>query len=538
MSSEWNEPGAGATWQNAGSLDWDDSYEEIPSLSFEENEIEEDDIEQGDIPATHSPPPSAEEEPALDELVEPFATKFEAFQEFGRHLLPVLIPLLLGGLTFLFVLPFALRNQAYVHADYLWIIGLIIVALAILQGTILAYTDINDVFWLLAIAVGFCLFALVGFFAIFGPLVAAIVFVLLAIVGIVAIRSYIHPVPEGTVDVVYAFGKYSRTLYPGANFLLPWERVESHLPAREIIWTSPEQVVQVSHNQDVHLKAMLSYQLVPEDAHLVVVELPAGKWEEHIHDLFCTLLQAAAGKLSADDFLLWPQPARSNQRSEANFGHLDEESPHREFLNNLLFQQMRDKVALWGVQINWVQIRDVILTPHASPTVQREPVAPEVAGNAGNTTGTATASMPSFQSGFSSMNAGIDNDITEKMDFVPPAASPAGMPPQGNEPPVPTKLPSEEVLIQAYKQVQEGKIRSPEAIRSIAAKFQAVAADSEASQKVSFDAALAARALYERAALYERHGHGRGSSDETPPISMPGERTPRPPKEENLTSGG
>jgi KAP family P-loop domain len=66
-----------------------------------------------------------------------------------------------------------------------------------------------------------------------------------------------------------------------------------------------------------------------------------------------------------------------------------------------------------------------------------------------------------------------------------------------------TKLPKEEVLKNAYKQIQAGMITSPDVIRSMAANFRAIANDPEASQNVSFDAAQAARTLYDRAKLIE-----------------------------------
>ncbi|HEX3639757.1 MAG TPA: hypothetical protein VHV10_00555, partial [Ktedonobacteraceae bacterium] len=71
------------------------------------------------------------------------------------------------------------------------------------------------------------------------------------------------------------------------------------------------------------------------------------------------------------------------------------------------------------------------------------------------------------------------------------------------EPARPIQIPKEEILIKAYKEVQNGKITDPESIRSIAATFEAVARDSQASQSVSFDAERAAKNLYKQAHKYE-----------------------------------
>ena len=65
------------------------------------------------------------------------------------------------------------------------------------------------------------------------------------------------------------------------------------------------------------------------------------------------------------------------------------------------------------------------------------------------------------------------------------------------------RIPNEAILIKAYQEVQNDKITDPEAIRSIAATFEAVAQDSQASQSVSFDAKQAAKILHKRAREYE-----------------------------------
>lgn len=108
---------------------------------------------------------------------------------------------------------------------------------------VLYYAGANNVFWLLGVITGFFLFMLVGCFVIFGPWPTGILLAVLIILAIVAGRFYMRPVPEGTVDIVYAFSKYTRTLYPGLNFVLPWEWVDTRLQTREQQWTCPEQAI-------------------------------------------------------------------------------------------------------------------------------------------------------------------------------------------------------------------------------------------------------------------------------------------------------
>src|SRR6266567_4779360 len=100
MSREWKEPNA--TRQNPNDLSWDDlPQEDAPPFSYEEDEV-----------ATISNPPAMPPEDfAMDESLEPepepFITRSEALRNFGQQISPILVPLLFGGLTFLFILPLA-----------------------------------------------------------------------------------------------------------------------------------------------------------------------------------------------------------------------------------------------------------------------------------------------------------------------------------------------------------------------------------------------------------------------------------------------
>jgi hypothetical protein len=92
----------------------------------------------------------------------------------------------------------------------------------------------------------------------------------------------------------------------------------------------------------------------------------------------------------------------------------------------------------------------------------------------------------------------------------------------------------EEVLIKAYKEVQNGNVTDPETIRRLALKFDAIARDPHASQTVSFDAARAALNLYRQATRYEEISGEQGFHDEAtkPDWSM------RRASDENLMAGG
>ena len=151
-----------------------------------------------------------------------------------------------------------------------------------------------------------------------------------------------------------------RTLSLGFNILLPWEKVSTQLNVEEVQWISYPQVVQLSRLRDVRLRAVISYQLLPEDAYLAVT--PVRDWEESLRTLFQTVLQEAAANAKPNNFLIWPPDVQQQPGDDDFTGGF----VRRDQINKQYQQSMSDKVALWGVQVNWVSIRDIELLPHGS----------------------------------------------------------------------------------------------------------------------------------------------------------------------------
>ena len=481
MSREWKE--SNAAWQTSHVEPWEGELEENITAQLYEQSDPSTDLDLSSALDLASPR-------------EPFFSRFEALQQFGQQISPIVIPLVFGGMTFLFILSLFRTHFSYLHSNLLWPIALFLIALAVLQGMVLYYAGANNVFWLLGVITGFFLFMLVGCFVIFGPWPTGILLAVLIILAIVAGRFYMRPVPEGTVDIVYAFSKYTRTLYPGLNFVLPWEWVDTRLQTREQQWTCPEQAIQVSRTEDIHLKATISYQLMPEDAHLAIVQV--DNWEENLHDLFTATLQDVCGKLQPEDFMAWLERPRQNSNLFLR-SYEDEDTSRWEPINNGVFQRMRDRVALWGVLINWVQVRDITLTPHASV-------------NSGSTASAqpsmSAKSQPQAPTATKQAAAEVRDSAKRATPPPQPASAEPAAPAQPVTPPASApaagKLLKEEILITAYNQIKSGKVRSPETIRSIASQFLTIANDPEASKNVSFDASRAAQVLVSRAELYEK----------------------------------
>ena len=492
MASERNEPNTNPMWQRTStdSEEWDDPLDSQDL--FDDDDASQQTNVLGDENLAYSP----ENDNNVGSSSSPSLSLPELLRQVGQQFSPILVPLLFGGLTFLSILPFVIKGVAAVPLDRFWPIVLVIIALAILQGMGLYYAGSNNVYWTMGIVGGFFLFLLIGCFTVFGSLVALLLLLVLLALSVLGVRTYMRPVKEGTVVIVSAAGKYSRTLLPGPNFLLPWEKVEATVTTREVQWSCPEQRVRISREEDVWLHARISYQLEPDEAHIAALEVE--KWEESLRELFRTALQTVASELTPEDFLAWSRGFRSRQ--PVNDQHLSGDTSRWERINALLYRRMRDKVAQWGVQINWIQVHDIMLVPHVA--VMADEATPPLAGT--------------------------PQPVVQRA--APPPAT-AGTPAKE------AKSLSGAQLIAAYNSVKNGSISDPSNIRKIAARFESIANDAEASQKVDFDAARAARTLYARAQVIEQQISQASLNPDYNDVTQP-DWNMRRPTDDNLMAGG
>ncbi|HEX9133853.1 MAG TPA: SPFH domain-containing protein [Ktedonobacteraceae bacterium] len=437
--------------------------------------------------------------------------------QFIRRFSPVLVPLPFAILIFLFTLPFALRGLAFLP---LLPLGVLLIALVVMQGTLLYYAGSNDTYWTLFVIIGYALFLVVGTLAIFGIGASLVLLFLFLVVGTFLARRSIRQVPEGYVDIVLLYGKYARTLYPGPYLKMPWEKVSNRVSTKEISWTCPEQVVKISRDQDVKLVATISYQLLPEDAHLAALNV--DNWEASLQKLFVSTVQSVINELTPADFVNWPQG--SYARTSLDINSIDAATITRwDRINTTLTSRVQDKVAVWGVQVNYVRIQDITLIPHLAPSIN--PVA-----------GIAARPVP------------VDMGATR--GGYPPAAQPQQaqgvLKAVGNQPgampaqPLPAPAPAPaaasmayiEALTESYEAVRAGRLRDPNNIRDIAARFEALAND----PSVKFDPMRAAQNLIHRAWIYENEEKGR-TSEVSDVVTQPNTKE-RGQANENIFSGG
>src|SRR5574337_978671 len=149
-------------------------------------------------------PPAEQDDFAMPQDAQPPVK--HSFSEVLRKLSPVLVPLPFAILIFLFTLPFTLKGNSYLQPLPL---AALLIAIVIMQGTLLYYAGSNDTYWTLFVIIGYALFLIVGTLALFGFVAAIILLIVLLIIGSLLARRAIVQVPEGNVDIVMMYGKYA-----------------------------------------------------------------------------------------------------------------------------------------------------------------------------------------------------------------------------------------------------------------------------------------------------------------------------------------
>lgn len=426
----------------------------------------------------------------------------ESLRNFARLFSPVLVPLPFALLIFLIAYAVSLRPQL-LHLQLLPL-AILLLALAILQGTALYYAGSNEDLWLIYMISGYALFLLFGAFAIFGAQAAIILFIILLVITVFFARRGFHSVSDGFVEIIYSLGKYTRTLFPGHKILWPWEKTFQRISIKERLWTCPVQTVKISRDQDVRLMATLSFQVVPEDAYLT---FSVEQWEESLHTLFIGTLQAVVNQLSPADFVAWPQGHGTPLRSASANVPMDPTQDTRwDRINNALAGRVQDRVAAWGIQINWVRIQDITLIPHLAPIASPSPIMqaparkamPAAAGPAP----VPVASSPVSASSDSETTVVMDRSAAQQEMAHP---QPPAMDDSDASTPLSPKAINVDTLVHIYELVRQGRLTDPKIIREAAQRFEVVSRDPELGQKVDFDAARAAKALYQRAKTIEEN---------------------------------
>ncbi|WP_018632819.1 SPFH domain-containing protein [Neomegalonema perideroedes] len=174
-------------------------------------------------------------------------------------------------------------------------------------------------------------------------LVAILVLVALVLITLfLAVRT----VPQGEQWTVERFGRYTRTLQPGLNLLVPYvDNVGKRLSMKEELLDVPEQDVITRDNVMVRTDAVVFFQIL--DASAAAYEV--GNLASAIINLAISNIRTVIGGMELDDVLT-----------------------RRDEINKRLLDAIDEATHVWGVKVTRVEIRDLSPPPDIADSMARQ----------------------------------------------------------------------------------------------------------------------------------------------------------------------
>ncbi len=469
-----------------------------------------------------------------------------------QELSPVLAPIPFAIVIFLFSL---LANARGLYNITPLPLGLILLALVVIQGTCLYYAGNRQTPWMLSLIGGYVAFVLVGAYVFFGLGGSLFTLVLLVILGLLFARRFTRQVPVGYVDVVVTPRGRSHTLTPGFNLIYPWEKVLVRLPTKEIRWrTTPPVHITISRDQEADIVADITYQLAEDVADIAVLHM--ANWEEDLHQYFLGDLRSIVNDIPPDEILSWAHHIHDHSPVSDDPANPVVET-RWDRLNKKLLWHLQSEMAQRGIQVNMVHVQDItVLSQYYFANSQTRPMM-----DTGKVRGQQPqqAWQPQQPGQFSipssppppSQPQPPQQPPTETFKAPPAAAAQAQqeqttqsprivLPPPGANVSAPLRPGVIQGMIDSYKAVNEQLINDPNFIMELAARFKAVADNPEANAYFPVDAEKAAYNLIRRANLIleaEEHHHHSGPTPAPATVERRPHRAPNPPND-NLAYGG
>ena len=158
------------------------------------------------------------------------------------------------------------------------------------------------------------------------------VLALVALVVLVLLAG-IKTVPQGFRFTVERFGRYTRTLEPGLNLIVPFiERVGARLNVMEQVLDVPTQEVITRDNASVSADAVAFYQVL----NAAQAAYQVAHLENAILNLTMTNIRSVMGSMDLDELL-----------------------SNRDTINDKLLRVVDEAVGPWGIKVTRVEIKDI-----------------------------------------------------------------------------------------------------------------------------------------------------------------------------------
>ena len=158
---------------------------------------------------------------------------------------------------------------------------------------------------------------------------------------LVTVAKGVRQVPQGYKWVVQRLGKYSTSLKPGLNFLIPYiDNVAFKVTTKDIVLDIPSQEVITKDNAVLVTNAVAYINIVSPEKAVYGVE----NYVIAIQTLVQTSLRSIIGEMSLDDAL-----------------------SSRDHIKAKLKAAISDDISDWGITLKTVEIQDI----NPSPTMQK-----------------------------------------------------------------------------------------------------------------------------------------------------------------------
>ena len=155
----------------------------------------------------------------------------------------------------------------------------------------------------------------------------------LAVLAIIIIIMSVKRVPQGMQYTVERFGRYTRTLKPGIQFIVPIvDNIGARINMMEQVADVPQQEVITRDNAMVSADGVVFFQV-----------MDAAKSAYRVNDMYRAILNITM----------------TNIRSVMGSMDLDELLSKRDEINSRLLAVVDDAAATWGVKITRIEIKDI-----------------------------------------------------------------------------------------------------------------------------------------------------------------------------------